>query len=335
MTLPDNGISRTFHFVMQQQQKTTAVVEKNVQKDAWVRNFEDYLEAQKKRNIHQIMYYTKRFASVLANGDATPLVGLSGPVRRHALEALANYAKFTGRYQEFNAIRQRFSLRWTNGDESLQSLQRFFDDSLTFDVMLSKVKEMIRVLPEHMGAIIKFACLIGLRPLEVCECVRLLNIGDIGKNSEIGKIASEPPFTTNSDFGKSSKTQLYYNPDRQALEHFRFSQIFLRQTKKAYIFFVTPEMLDIVRYSERSIPSKNAIALACRRNGIKMEMHLTRKVFASWLRKEGIQPEVVDMLQGRVAQSVLTRHYLVPQEGLAGQVLKALEGLKRAIVVVE
>lgn len=70
-----------------------------------------------------------------------------------------------------------------------------------------------------MARIIKFACIIGLRPSEVVECVRLLN---------------------------SSNIRHYYNRERQALEHYRFPSIFLRQTKKAYVSFVTPEMLELV-----------------------------------------------------------------------------------------
>jgi intergrase/recombinase len=62
-----------------------------------------------------------------------------------------------------------------------------------------------------------------------------------------------------------------------------------------------------------------------------MDMHLCRKIFASWLRKEGIQSEVVDMLQGRVSTSVLTRHYLVPQQELKDQVLQALDKLQNII----
>jgi len=97
----------------------------------------------------------------------------------------------------------------------------------------------------------------------------------------------------------------YYNPERQALEHFRFPEIFLRQTKKAYISFVTPEMLNIVE-NLVSVPSYNATRLACRKRSINMEMRFCRKVFASWLRHSGIQSEIVDLLQGRVSQSILT-----------------------------
>jgi intergrase/recombinase len=59
-----------------------------------------------------------------------------------------------------------------------------------------------------------------------------------------------------------------------------------------------------------------------------MDMRYCRKVFASWLRKEGIQPEIVDLLQGRVSQSVLTRHYLAPTQSMKDDVLQALGKLQ-------
>jgi hypothetical protein len=46
--------------------------------------------------------------------------------------------------------------------------------SISFDVMLNKIKEMIRVLPAHMAAVVRHACLTGLRPAEAVESVRPL-----------------------------------------------------------------------------------------------------------------------------------------------------------------
>jgi intergrase/recombinase len=95
---------------------------------------------------------------------------------------------------------------------------------------------------------------------------------------------------------------------------------------------VTPEMLNIILQGGIS-PSitYNAIRLACQKRGITCDMRFCRKIFTSHLRQSGIQPEVVDMLQGRVSQSILTRHYLVPQSTLKDEVLEALEKLKQAI----
>jgi intergrase/recombinase len=65
--------------------------------------------------------------------------------------------------------------------------------------------------------------------------------------------------------------------------------------------------------------------------GIKCDMRYCRKLFASHLRTEGIQPEIIDMLQGRVSQSILTRHYLVPKPSFKDDILKALEQLQRQL----
>jgi intergrase/recombinase len=73
------------------------------------------------------------------------------------------------------------------------------------------------------------------------------------------------------------------------------------------------------------------IHYACWSKGIKCDMRYCRKLFASHLRNEGIQPEIIDMLQGRVSQSILTRHYLVPKPSFKDDILKALEQLQRQL----
>lgn len=167
---------------------------------------------------------------------------------------------------------------------------------------------MIRVLPAHMAAVIKNAVLTGLRPAEACDSVRLLNI--------------RQNFDTN-----------YYNPERQTLEHFRFPEIFLRKTKKAYISYLSLDNYEwIANLGPKTPPTWNAIRLTCRRRSIDMDMHLCRRIFASWLRQDGkIEHEIVDLLQGRVSQSVLTRHYLTPTQDLTGKILDSLDRLKQEI----
>lgn len=63
----------------------------------------------------------------------------SGAVRRHAMEALS---KYKGYYDKWQQIRQRYSLHWTNGDESFYALQRFFNTELSLDMMFSRIKDM-------------------------------------------------------------------------------------------------------------------------------------------------------------------------------------------------
>ena len=263
-----------------------------------------YLKSQNKRNIRQILCYARRYATVLETGDATPLVNLhSDTMRHHTLEALANLAKYQGRYDQWLQIRQRYNLKWSNGLGSLQSLQRFFNPNLTLDSMLQRVRNMIEHLPRSMIPIIKFACLTGLRPTEACESVRLINGPENYKT--------------------------YYNLDQQCLEHFRFSQIFLRQTKKAYLSYITKEMLSGIGVFDCRTPTYTAIRKACRYRNINMDMRLCRKIHGSWLHQHGITAEEVDFLQGRISPSIFSRHYLTPDNSLRTRVIEALEKLHK------
>ena len=153
------------------------------------------LKVQKKRNINQIISYLRRYSNILETGDASVLLSLTGPQRSHAMEALTVLSKLIGCYERWQEIRKPYTLHWTNGNESLQALQTFFDNNLTLDSMLSMVKEMMCVLPRTMPAVIRFACLTGLRPSEACESVRLII------------------FTR----------QKYYNPEQQRIRTFSFS----------------------------------------------------------------------------------------------------------------
>ena len=160
------------------------------------------------------------------------------------MKSLTLLARFLGYYDSWQQLRKRHNLKWTAGNESITALQRFFNPDLTLDVMIQKVREMIAVLSPVMSEIVKFGVLVGLRPSEIVESVRLL---------------------------QNSGTS-YYNPERQCLEHFRFPEIFLRQTKKAYISFVTHEILEIVEDCAQS--SKITY------NGIRLSTSLDSLIFS-------------------------------------------------------
>ncbi len=212
-------------------------------------------------------------------------------------------AKYQGRYQIFQEIRQRYALKWTSRNNSLQTLQRFFNPDLTLDIMLQRIHEMIRLLPTFMGKIIKFGCLVGLHPAEVVESVKLINDKEA--------------------FPK------YYDYDKMTLCHYKFS-VFLRTTKKAYVSFVTSSMLKLA-FSIPNDISYNAIRLTCQRKRIKCDMRFTRKVYGSWLHQSSIASENIDFLQGRVNPSVFSRHYLTPSQDLKGKVIEALEKLQQQL----
>jgi intergrase/recombinase len=221
--------------------------------------------------------------------------------------SLANLVKYEGRYDVWAAIRNRYSLKWSSGNESLQALQRFFDPdtSTSLDGMLQQIRLMIKKTPTYMGKIIKFGVLVGLRSAEKVESVRLINDKEA--------------------FVK------YYDPEQMTLQHYKFPQ-FLRTTKKAFLSFVTPEMLETV-LSIHNIPSYNAIRLTCQRRGITCDMRFGRKIHATHLHQSGIPVEIIDALQGRTPASIFAKHYYRPSLDYKVQVLQALEKLQKELLI--
>jgi intergrase/recombinase len=226
------------------------------------------------------------------------------------MSALAALSKYQGRYNHWKEIRQNFNLKWSSGNNALQSLERFFNPNSGIDSMLQWVRDAIRVLPANMGAIIKYNCLIGLRPSECIESAKLLvNLQPDNK---------------------------YYDEERQELQHWRYPELFIRKTKNSYVSFITKEQLSRIGIlgakTPISIPSWNTIRLTCKRKGLDMHMNYCRKLHASWLHHQGgVSNVLIDMLQGRVGQSVLVNHYVSMSEQHKQQVLKSLDKLKAEI----
>ncbi len=262
------------------------------------------LQRMNPKSIKDRIRYAKQYWYVLDSSDAQELFQLNREKRMHVLKSIANLAKYTGRYDQFLEIRKRYNLKWSNEDP-IQSFERFFNPDLNLDVMLQRIKEMIRLTPS-IGQIIKFCVLTGLRPSEAVESVKLINNPD--------------------------ELRTYYNPERQVLEHFRFPSVFLRHTKKAYISFVTPEILELVKpQSDLTNLSYNTIRLACWTKGVRCDMRFCRKIQASFLHQCGISDVMIDLLQGRVGKSVQVNHYLTPGQDQKEKVLRALGKLKEQI----
>ena len=271
--------------------------------------FRSWLISQDKTKVtvKNTVNYAKRFSYILDTGDASSLLTLSQRNKHHAMSALANYAKYTGRYDQFLQLRQRYNLKWSKGS-SLQYFERFFHNKeLSFDMMLSKVKQMIQVLPPYMGQIVKFGTLIGLRPTEILQSVELIN-------------------------DKQAFPQ-YYDVENMMLCHFRFKQ-FIRTTKIAYVSFVTPEMVDMVKGPTSMQPlTYSQIRNVCDRGGISCDMRFCRKIFATWLYRSGISEATINMLQGRCPPSILHQHYLASADSsLREDVLTAVEKLTEKIM---
>jgi intergrase/recombinase len=249
--------------------------------------------------------YSKQYGKVLETGNASDLLHLQPDKRIHAMKALSSLAKFTGKYDVWLQLRQRYNLKWSTGTEKIDTFERFFDDSKTLDTMLQWLRQVRQDLPKSYSNFFMFCALTGLRASECVACIRLI------KDPE------------------SFKT--YYNENRQCLEHFRFANIFIRRTKAAYISLVDKEILKIAQNCINKPPSYNALKMALRRRSLDMQLKYCRKIFASYLRQSGIESEIVDLLQGRVGKSVLVNHYLQPGQDYRNKILDDVNALNQEI----
>jgi len=64
-----------------------------------------------------------------------------------------------------------------------------------------------------------------------------------------------------------------------------------------------------------------------------MNIYYCLKIFATFLRNKGIEPEIVDLLQGRIPKSIFLRHYYRPDinEIITKRIRPVLDELMREL----
>jgi len=224
--------------------------------------------------------YAQKYSHILTDGNAQDLLTLSNHKRIMVMSALASLSKFMGCYDTWESIKKRYQLKWS------------YDDGLTFfnaitngtnlDSMLKWLKTTISKLPKTDSNILIYCTVTGLRPTEACQSIELIQ----------------------------TDLDNYLNKDSMMLEHFKYPKLFIRKTKHAYVTIVNDSILELAKSASQR--SYNSTRMLLRKQGIEMHMAYCRKVFATYLRNNGMQPEVIDLLQGRVPKSVFLRHYYRP-----------------------
>jgi hypothetical protein len=284
------------------------------EKSTWVRNpsdipldledFKEYLINEKKKNIPQVICYATRYGHILNTGDASDLLALSSNKRRHSMEALACLSKFRGCYDVWSGIRDKYQLRWSNSEqENFKFFTNYMLGKGNFDEMVNWLRNARSKLPSDAANVLMFNTLTGLRPTEAVLSIQL--------------IKSEP--------------EKYVNRETGMLEHFRYPDRFIRKTKKAYITAFNDVILEIAVKADTS--SWKAIRSQLKRRGLESHLKYCRAIFATYLRKQGIESEVIDIYQGRVPTSVFAAHYLKTNiKDDRQRVLSAVQSLYQALI---
>lgn len=240
------------------------------------------LKDRKRQTVALLTNYARRHYQILLTGDASELLWLSTRSRHHAMHAVACLSKYYGCYSRWKDIKERYDLKWTVTD-GLQVLQSIMNNGTNYTAMKAWLIEICSQLPDSYANILIYATLTGLRPTEACQSISLLH----------------------SDHEK------YLNTKEMLLEHYKYPEIFIRKTKKAYISTVTADILDVAgRAGEHGYYGLNSAMK--RRKLVPLNMYYCRKIFATYLRMKGVESEFIDILQGRIPPGIFARHYFRP-----------------------
>jgi hypothetical protein len=265
--------------------------------------YKKYLYTNLRPNTARLaLKYGKKYSYVLDHMDIKDLLVLAPAKQRHVMKALANLAKYTGMYEDWNRLRRQHQLKWSSSN-TLDVFERIMNNDTTYNKMLEYTKQVLSILPRSHANVLMFATLTGLRPIEACKSVQLIH-------------------TDLSD---------YLNPDLYILEHFKWKDIFIRTTKKSFISVMTDRLLQIAKTADAQ--SYTSIYAYLHRRGLQMRMNYSRKIFGTHLRYYGIESEMVNLLEGRISPDIFVRHYWSPNmKQDIERVRKAIDSLADQLV---
>jgi hypothetical protein len=267
-------------------------------------SFTEFLKARcSERVTRGRVRYARKFYHCLLKGDFSELNSFSDSKRIHVMKALSALSKFLGVYEDYKTLLKNYGLKWSvNSDDIIISrLTKTVDSNEVFE-WIKTVKREKPSLTDFMD----FMAITGLRFIEALESYNL-----------IIRLAEE---------GKLSQ---YYNEDKAVLEHFKFKEIFIRRTKKAFISFVPKSLIEAI---SRSKPLTHSYAISVRKRGFKLRFGDIREAHATFLTKY-LRESEIDFLHGRVSASVFMRNYFNPAliGDLKKRIFQAIEDLKALI----
>ena len=237
-------------------------------------------------HVTDCVNYARRYGHVLFDGDVSGLAGCG----RHVLCALSNLSKYLGKYGEWRRLLEDSGLHWKQSVSAEDAFLRIYSGQENVEHVEVWVNEVRKSLEwDYLFPVL----VSGLTGMRVVEAVAFLN-----------KVAVE-----GVDAYPQSKMGSV-----TVLEHFKVRDAngkcpFLRGCKNLYISVVGERLLECLR-NWKTLTTYNRLRMKLRRVGVKVEMKKLRKFYGSLLREKHVEAEAVDLLCGRISQSVFTRSYL-------------------------
>ena len=248
------------------------------------------------------MLYAKQYYYVITEQNASDLLVLPHNKKLQVMKSLVILSKYLGCYDKWKAVKDRYQLKWSN-DNSIQVFQNLTNQENNYSSMLKWVKDVCKQLPKYYGNILIYCSLTGLRPTEAFSSISLIK----------------------SDLDK------YLDKDKMILEHIRYPEIFIRKTKKAYISIVNELIIQIAKDTKEK-SSATILYIVILTEKIPFNFNYCRKIFATYLRTNGVEQEVIDLFQGRFPKSVFLRYYYRPDLIIYTKIKKQLKTLHDILI---
>lgn len=113
---------------------------------------------------------------MLSESDASSILSFSAEKRIHVMKALATLSKYTGCYDRWKDIINRYQLKWSEDTVGAFN-DAIMNNEQNYSLMINWLKDVYSKLSPSYSNILLFNTLTGLRPDEACKAVQIIKKG--------------------------------------------------------------------------------------------------------------------------------------------------------------
>jgi intergrase/recombinase len=269
-------------------------------------NWNDYRTFLESKYSHswsiQAFQYSRNYFDFLNN--PIKLETFSNSKKNNILKALIILSKYLGKHQDFKNRLNQYGIKPTRQDV-FSSFLRIFNNN--HEDLLAWYKNAQEALKEHEKLYLRFMFFSGIRKLEGIQSFNLI-----------------------IDLASKNRLNEYFNDELGILEHFRFRDLFLRNTKNVYISILPKDIIDKIAQSRKV--SYIGLRRHLKKMKLKLRINELRDNYGTFMVRHGLIREEVDLLQGRIPPSIFIRHYWSPSfKELKDRTLKAITELTQTL----
>ena len=246
------------------------------------------------------MTYTKKYHRLLL-GNLRDIEYIPESTRNNSIKSLIILSKYLGYHEEFRSALKSYGIKLHRPDAFISFTRMYTNHNSDLWQWYSAIQPFLN---SNEKLLLEYLRLSGLRKEE----------GIISFNKII-------------ELSKEGKLSNYLNDDG-LLEHFQFKKQFLRGTKNVYLSIVPKSLIEEIAKSEHV--GYNAILKRLQRRKMRSRICELRDAYGTFMVRNGLIKEEVDLLQGRIPPSIFIRHYWSPSfKELRNRTLEALEKMSQ------